>query len=62
MREYVRAYRDYLRARGSEAEMPEMWEQEGLRCAGSRLRGDIKEELKAHTTKPLRKAQHDTVR
>jgi hypothetical protein len=26
--------------------MPEMWEQEGLRCAGSRLRGDIKEELR----------------
>jgi hypothetical protein len=26
--------------------MPEMWEHEGLRCAGSRLRGDIKEELR----------------
>jgi hypothetical protein len=26
----------------------EMWEQEGLSCAGSRLCGDIKEELGAH--------------
>jgi len=25
--------------------MPEVWEQEGLACAGSRLRGDIQEEL-----------------
>lgn len=25
--------------------MPEMWKQEGLRCAGSYLRGDFKEEL-----------------
>jgi hypothetical protein len=25
--------------------VPEMWEQEGLSCAGPRLRGDIKEEL-----------------
>jgi len=24
--------------------VPEMWEQERLRCAGPRLRGDIKEE------------------
>ena len=28
--------------------MSEMWEQEGLGCAGSDLRGDIKKELKAH--------------
>jgi hypothetical protein len=28
--------------------MPEMWEQEGLGCAESRLRGDIKKELRAH--------------
>src|SRR4029079_14458914 len=48
MREDVRAYGDYLRTRGSEAEMPNAWEQEGLRCARSRLRGDIKEELKTH--------------
>jgi hypothetical protein len=34
--------------RGGEAEMPEMWEQEGLGYAGSRLRGDIKKELRAH--------------
>ena len=26
--------------------MSEMWDQEGLGCAGSRLRGDIKKELK----------------
>jgi hypothetical protein len=29
--------------------MPEVWKQEGLRCAGSYLRGDFKEELKAKT-------------
>jgi len=28
--------------------MSEMWDQEGLGCAGSRLRGDIKKELRAH--------------
>jgi hypothetical protein len=27
--------------------MPEMWEQEGLRRAEPRLRGDLKEELSA---------------
>ena len=26
--------------------MPEMWEQEGLGCAGPRLRGDIQKELR----------------
>ena len=28
--------------------MSEMWDQEGLGCAGSRLRGDIKKELRTH--------------
>ena len=32
--------------------MPEMWEQEGLGCAGSRLRGDIQEELNALGYRP----------
>jgi hypothetical protein len=52
MRKDVRANRDYLRTRGGEAAMPEMWEQEGLSCAGSRLCGDIKEELGAHRMWP----------
>jgi hypothetical protein len=47
LRGTLRANRDYFRTRGGEAEMPEMWEQEGLGCAGSRLRGDIKKELRA---------------
>ena len=45
MPEGVRANRNYFRTRGGEAKMPEMWEQEALGCAGSRLRGDIQEEL-----------------
>ena len=48
MRDNVRAKRNYVRARGGEAEMSEMWDQEGLGCAGSRLRGDIKKELRTH--------------
>jgi hypothetical protein len=48
MRDNVRANRNYFRTRGGEAEMPEMWEQEDLGCARSRLRGDIKKELRAH--------------
>jgi hypothetical protein len=47
MRDNVRANRNYFRARGGEAEMSEMWEQEGFSCAGSDLRGDVKKELKA---------------
>jgi hypothetical protein len=46
MPEGVRANRNYFRTRGGEAKMSEMWDQEGLGCAGSRLRGDIKKELK----------------
>ena len=48
MLDNVRANRNYFRTRGGEAEMSEMWEQEGLGCARSRLRGDIKKELRAH--------------
>ena len=47
MRDNVRANRNYLRTRDGQAEMPEMWEQEGLGYAGSRLRRDIKKELKS---------------
>jgi hypothetical protein len=50
--EDVRAYRHDLGARGSGAAMLAVWEQEGFRRAGTRLRRDIKEELKMHRTKP----------
>src|SRR5262249_52523384 len=48
MRDDVRPCRDYLRTRGGEAEMPEMWEQESLGRAGSCQRGDIQKELSAN--------------
>ena len=31
----------------SKTAVPEMWEQEGVRCTGSCLRPDVKEELRA---------------
>jgi putative FmdB family regulatory protein len=31
----------------SKTAVPEMWEHEGVRCARSCLRGDVKEELRA---------------
>src|SRR5262249_30503704 len=46
MREDVRTHRDHVRACRSEAAVPEFWEQEGVRCSWSCLRGDIQEELK----------------
>ena len=41
--------------------MPAVCEQEGFRRAGTRLRRDIKEELKVHRTEPTRRILRGSV-